>query len=328
MSENNYGALMLRSALGSDDDLNSLGSVIHAGVYPQQANANATPEHHYPIKEAGTLNVTPSAYGCQQEYTTFGTGRKFMRGLAGAWNGKDGPWSGWQEIIGIPAGVPLPWPSDTPPDRHAIMQGQKFDPTVYPLLGKAFPSGVIPDMRGWTIKGKPASGRTVLSQEQDGIKSHNHTASAANTDLGTKTTSSFNYGNKTAANTDLGTKTVSTFDYGTKTTSSAGAHTHTYPDNQIAQVKGTPVAGSTGTWSGVFDTTRTTSSAGAHAHTVGIGAHNHTVAMGVHGHTVPIGAHTHTVVMGAHGHTVTVAAAGNAENTVKNIAFNYIVRLA
>ncbi|MFN0727853.1 hypothetical protein ACKWMT_25655, partial [Escherichia coli] len=28
------------------------------------------------------------------------------------------------------------------------------------------------------------------------------------------------------------------------------------------------------------------------------------------------------------GHTITVNAAGNAENTVKNIAFNYIVRLA
>lgn len=27
-------------------------------------------------------------------------------------------------------------------------------------------------------------------------------------------------------------------------------------------------------------------------------------------------------------HTITVAAAGNAENTVKNIAYNYIVRLA
>ena len=56
-------------------------------------------------------------------------------------------------------------------------------------------------MRGWTIKGKPASGRAVLSQEQDGIKSHTHSASASSTDLGTKTTSSFDYG----------TKTVSTF---------------------------------------------------------------------------------------------------------------------
>ncbi len=60
-------------------------------------------------------------------------------------------------------------------------------------------------------------------------------------------------------------------------------------------------------------------SAGAHAHTVAVGAHTHTVA---------VGAHTHSVVMGSHTHTITVAAAGNAENTVKNIAYNYIVRLA
>ncbi|HAH1256311.1 TPA: capsid protein [Escherichia coli] len=43
---------------------------------------------------------------------------------------------------------------------------------------------------------------------------------------------------------------------------------------------------------------------------------------------VDIGAHTHSVAIGSHGHTITVNAAGNAENTVKNIAFNYIVRLA
>ncbi len=47
-----------------------------------------------------------------------------------------------------------------------------------------------------------------------------------------------------------------------------------------------------------------------------------------HAHTVGIGAHTHSVAIGSHGHTITVNAAGNAENTVKNIAFNYIVRLA
>ena len=35
-----------------------------------------------------------------------------------------------------------------------------------------------------------------------------------------------------------------------------------------------------------------------------------------------IGAHTHSVAIGSHGHTITVNAAGNAENTVKNIAFN------
>ncbi|HAL9252530.1 TPA: short-chain fatty acid transporter, partial [Escherichia coli] len=90
-----------------------------------------------------------------------------------------------------PVGAPIPWPSDTVPSGYALMQGQTFDKSAYPKLAAAYPSGVIPDMRGWTIKGKPASGRAVLSQEQDGIKSHTHSASASSTDLGTKTTSSF-----------------------------------------------------------------------------------------------------------------------------------------
>ncbi|ELR3225797.1 tail fiber protein, partial [Escherichia coli] len=113
-----------------------------------------------------------------------------------------------------PVGAPIPWPSDTVPSGYALMQGQTFDKSAYPKLAAAYPSGVIPDMRGWTIKGKPGSGRAVLSQEQDGIKSHTHSASASSTDLGTKTTSSFDYG----------TKTTSSFDYGTKTTNSAGNH--------------------------------------------------------------------------------------------------------
>ncbi|EIG5731086.1 tail fiber protein, partial [Escherichia coli] len=95
-----------------------------------------------------------------------------------------------------PVGAPIPWPSDTVPSGYALMQGQTFDKSAYPKLAAAYPSGVIPDMRGWTIKGKPGSGRAVLSQEQDGIKSHTHSASASSTDLGTKTTSSFDYGTK------------------------------------------------------------------------------------------------------------------------------------
>ncbi|WP_086405399.1 tail fiber protein, partial [Escherichia coli] len=77
-----------------------------------------------------------------------------------------------------PVGAPIPWPSDTVPSGYALMQGQTFDKSAYPKLAAAYPSGVIPDMRGWTIKGKPGSGRAVLSQEQDGIKSHTHSASA------------------------------------------------------------------------------------------------------------------------------------------------------
>src|SRR5690606_23879665 len=117
-----------------------------------------------------------------------------------------------------PVGAPIPWPSDTVPSGFAMMQGQTFTTSTYPKLAAAYPSGVIPDMRGQTIKGKPASGRAVLSLEQDGIKSHGHTATAAATDLGTKATTSFDYGSKPA----------STFDYGTKTTNVTGAHVHTY----------------------------------------------------------------------------------------------------
>ncbi|EEX6697873.1 phage tail protein, partial [Escherichia coli] len=51
-----------------------------------------------------------------------------------------------------PVGAPIPWPSDTVPSGYALMQGQTFDKSAYPKLAAAYPSGVIPDMRGWTIK--------------------------------------------------------------------------------------------------------------------------------------------------------------------------------
>ena len=190
-----------------------------------------------------------------------------------------------------PPGAPIPWPSDTVPSGYALMQGQTFDKSAYPKLAAAYPSGVIPDMRGWTIKGKPASGRTVLSQEQDGIKSHTHSASASSTDLGTKTTSSF--------------------DYGTKSTNNTGAHTHNFAYNNTSAYAETPGTGG-----------------GMHATNTSKTASNRVLSAGAHTHTVAIGAHTHTLAIGSHTHTITIAAYGNAENTVKNIAFNYIVRLA
>ncbi|HAH3689081.1 TPA: phage tail protein [Escherichia coli] len=190
-----------------------------------------------------------------------------------------------------PPGAPIPWPSDTVPSGYALMQGQTFDKSAYPKLAVAYPSGVIPDMRGWTIKGKPASGRAVLSQEQDGIKSHTHSASASSTDLGTKTTSSF--------------------DYGTKSTNNTGAHTHNFAYNNTSAYAETPGTGG-----------------GMHATNTSKTASNRVLSAGAHTHTVAIGAHTHTLAIGSHTHTITIAAYGNAENTVKNIAFNYIVRLA
>lgn len=84
-------------------DLNTLGSLHSAGVYRQTSNDGATTENHYPSKMAGTLLVTPSAYGCQQEYTTYMDPRKYVRALTGPFNGT-GPWSEWVEIQRV-----LPW---------------------------------------------------------------------------------------------------------------------------------------------------------------------------------------------------------------------------
>ncbi|WP_209439254.1 tail fiber protein [Intestinirhabdus alba] len=160
--------------------------------------------------------------------------------------------------------------------------------------------------------GKIVGGDTVTLVTAN-LPAHTHTigGSTGQFAAANATTSSFDYGTKTSSGTDLGAKTTSSFDYGTKTSSSSGAHTHTYADQQLAYGKGTAVAGSTGTWSGTFDTSRTTSSSGAHTHTVGIGAHTHSVTLGSHSHSVGIGAHTHTVTLPAHTHSLP-AATGSA----------------
>ncbi|MBJ4949195.1 prophage tail fiber N-terminal domain-containing protein [Salmonella enterica subsp. enterica serovar Typhimurium] len=204
----------------------------------------------------------------------------------------DAEWSEWAMLYTTlnpppdshPVGAPIAWPSDATPAGYALMQGQSFDKSAYPLLAIAYPSGVIPDMRGWTIKGKPISGRAVLSQEMDGNKSHSHSARAQDTDLGTKSTSSF--------------------DYGTKSTNTTGNHTHQfggYINSYWGDSNHTSFQPGGGAW---------------------------TQAAGDHAHTVYIGGHEHTMYIGPHGHVVIVDADGNAETTVKNIAFNYIVRLA
>lgn len=204
----------------------------------------------------------------------------------------DAEWSEWAMLYtslnpppnSYPVGAAIAWPSDATPAGYALMQGQSFDKSAYPLLAIAYPSGIIPDMRGWTIKGKPISGRAVLSQELDGNKSHSHSARAQDTDLGTKGTSSFDYGNKTSDTT--------------------GAHNHS--------------AG--GTYGG--------DSIGGRIRVQRDGNDQLTSWNGDHAHTTWIGPHEHSVYIGPHGHVVIVDADGNAETTVKNIAFNYIVRLA
>ncbi|EJA1147787.1 DUF1983 domain-containing protein [Escherichia coli] len=120
------------------------------------------------------------------------------------------------------------------------------------------------------------------------------------------------------------------------TANSAGAHQHKssgafggtntsiFPNGYTAISNLSAGIMSTTSGSGQTRNAGKTSSDGAHTHSLSGTA----ASAGAHAHTVGIGAHTHSVAIGSHGHTITVNAAGNAENTVKNIAFNYIVRLA
>ncbi|EHA6078605.1 shikimate transporter, partial [Salmonella enterica] len=214
-------------------------------------------------------NGYPTQYGNILRLTGTGDG-EILIGWSGT-NGAPAPayirshrdtaeaeWSEWAMLYTTlnpppdshPVGAPIAWPSDATPAGYALMQGQTFDKNVYPLLAIAYPSGVIPDLRGWTIKGKPASGRAVLSQEMDGNKAHGHTARAQDTDLGTKSTSSF--------------------DYGTKSTNTTGNHTHQfggYINSYWGDSNHTSFQLGGGAW---------TQAAGDHAHTVYIGGHEHT----------------------------------------------------
>lgn len=337
------GAFPLYGVLGIQN-LNALMGISY-GVYYQTSNSSATPENNYPTTSAGSLivfqNSANGVDGCTQEYRPFDNNNLYRR----KYDASAKVWSAWvleyntgnPPPDSFPVGAPIPWPSSVVPAGYTAMLGQTFNKSSYPLLAAAYPSGIVPDMRGQTIKGTPA-GRTTLSLESDGIKSHTHSASASNTDLGTKTASSFDYG----------TKTASTFDHGTKSTNNTGAHTHTISgtaasagDHSHPQRAYRGGGGANGVYidrnvfntNGNVDTSSSTVNAGAHTHSISgtaasNGAHAHSVAIGSHTHTVGIGAHNHTIALGTHGHAITVNAAGNAENTVKNIAYNYIVRLA
>ncbi|MFV4846470.1 phage tail protein [Edwardsiella tarda] len=78
----------------------------------------------------------------------------------------------WTLLDSHPVGAAIPWPSDIIPKGYMKMNGSRFDPMRNPLLAIAYPSGVLPDMRGETIRGVDDGrgvdpGRQVLSW-QDG----------------------------------------------------------------------------------------------------------------------------------------------------------------
>ncbi|MBQ0315792.1 phage tail protein [Providencia rettgeri] len=84
-----------------------------------------------------------------------------------------------EELSDYPVGAPIPWPQATAPSGFLVCNGQSFNKTTYPLLAKAYPTGVLPDLRGEFLRGLDAgrnidSGRVVLSNQVHSYQQHTH----------------------------------------------------------------------------------------------------------------------------------------------------------
>ncbi|MEI9694588.1 pyocin knob domain-containing protein [Atlantibacter hermannii] len=92
-----------RGNLPAAANLNAYGPTPDfTGTWNRSSNTNTTAAYGFPEDNGqGILEVFAGGrYGGMQRYTVSMTGNVYVRSLTGAWNGVDGPWSGW-----LPAGV-------------------------------------------------------------------------------------------------------------------------------------------------------------------------------------------------------------------------------
>ena len=86
---------------------------------------------------------------------------------------------GLGEGSALPVGVPVPWPSATPPTGWLKCNGAAFSAEEYPELAKAYPTNKLPDLRGEFIRGwddgrGADSGRGLLSAQGAMSFDHRH----------------------------------------------------------------------------------------------------------------------------------------------------------
>ncbi|HAU7620525.1 TPA: phage tail protein [Salmonella enterica subsp. enterica] len=82
---------------------------------------------------------------------------------------------GLGEGSALPVGVPVPWPSATPPTGWLKCNGAAFSAEEYPELAKVYPTNKLPDLRGEFIRGWDDgrgidAGREILSAQGDAIR--------------------------------------------------------------------------------------------------------------------------------------------------------------
>ena len=86
---------------------------------------------------------------------------------------------GLGEGSALPVGVPVPWPSATPPTGWLKCNGAAFSAEEYPELAKAYPTNKLPDLRGEFIRGWDDgrgvdSSRGLLTSQDHLFASHEH----------------------------------------------------------------------------------------------------------------------------------------------------------
>ena len=86
---------------------------------------------------------------------------------------------GLGEGSALPVGVPVPWPSATPPTGWLKCNGAAFSSEKYPNLAKVYPTLKLPDLRGEFIRGWDDgrgvdAGRALLSIQTGMLEKHRH----------------------------------------------------------------------------------------------------------------------------------------------------------
>ncbi|WP_139833171.1 phage tail protein [Escherichia coli] len=84
---------------------------------------------------------------------------------------------GLGEGSALPVGVPVPWPTATPPAGWLKCDGRAFTKEQYPVLARVYPTLRLPDLRGEFIRGwddgrKVDTGRDLLSGQDGTSFSH------------------------------------------------------------------------------------------------------------------------------------------------------------
>ncbi|HEM7507418.1 TPA: phage tail protein [Providencia rettgeri] len=123
------------------------------------------------------------------------------------------------DLSDYPVGAPIPWPQATAPSGFLVCNGQSFNKTTYPILAKAYPTGVLPDLRGEFIRGVDYgrgidANRTVLSAQGDAIRNITGEFAAVTTNVANRSGAFYHVANaqKFATHYDGSTPNVVGFD--------------------------------------------------------------------------------------------------------------------